>query len=47
MQNLSFEDTTGWTSSSTDQNIAAGYGGPKRGIRVFNIIKEFYEKTGV
>lgn len=43
MQNLSFEDATGWTSTFTDQNIATGYGGPKRGVRVFNIIKEFYE----
>jgi len=43
MQNLSFEDTTGWTSTFTDQNVTTGYGGPKRGMRVFDIVQALYQ----
>ncbi|MFC5403102.1 hypothetical protein [Cohnella soli] len=43
MQNLSFENTTGWTSTFTDQNVATGYGGPKRGIRVFNNVQAMFQ----
>ncbi|OUS68207.1 hypothetical protein B1748_34485 [Paenibacillus sp. MY03] len=43
MQNLSFENTNGWTIAYTDQNLAAGYGGPKRGLRVFDYVKALYQ----
>lgn len=44
MHNLSFEDTTAWTSTFTDQNVVSAYGGPKRGVRVFNIIREYFKR---
>ncbi|GGD72893.1 hypothetical protein [Paenibacillus nasutitermitis] len=44
MQNLSFEDTTAWTSNFTDQNVVPAYGGPKRGLRVFDTIREFFTR---